>query len=80
VISFGSPTNHAISEGFWDAPKHSKTSDGREVSVEPGKGENEGWSKPSLVEPDGAKIVSARHSPGMHGGYWTIEVIVPIAK
>ena len=76
VVSFGSPTNRAISEGYWEDPKSSKASDGRAVTVEPGK--SAGWGKPAIVEPEGAKVISSRHSPGMHGGYWTIEVVVPI--
>lgn len=80
VISFGSPTNRAIREGYWSSPKSSQTSDGRKVTVEPGQGEyGDDWNKPVVVEPEGAKIISSRHSPGMHGGYWTIEVAVPIA-
>jgi len=79
VISFGSPTNRAASEGYWEKPKSSQTSDGRVVTVEPGKGEyGADWSKPSVVTPEGAKIISSRHSPGMHGGYQTIEVVVPV--
>ena len=76
IISFGSPTNRSISEGYWDKPKSSQTSNGRMVTVLPGK---EGWHTPEIVEPEGAKVLSAKHSPGMHGGYWTIEVVVPIA-
>lgn len=81
VISFGSPTNRAIAEGYWEAPKSSRTSDGRTVTVEPGKGEyGADWANPVVVEPEGAKVISARHTPGMHGGYWTIEVVVPTAS
>jgi len=80
VISFGSPTNRAIREGYWSSPKSSQTSDGRKVTVEPSKGEyGADWYKPVVVEPEGAKVISVRHSPGMHGGYWTIEVAVSIA-
>jgi len=78
VISFGSPTNRSIREGYWEKPKSSQASDGRAVTVEPGKGEyGADWYKPVAVEPEGAKVISARHSPGMHGGYWTIEVAMP---
>jgi len=74
IISFGSPTNRAIKEGYWKQPKSSQTSDGRTVTVAPGS--NGGWDNPVIIEPDGAKIISSTHSPGMHGGYWTIEVEV----
>jgi hypothetical protein len=81
VISFGSPTNRAISEGYWEKPKSSQASDGRTVTIEPGKGEyGSDWGTPSVVEPEGAKVLSSRHKPGMHGGYWTVEVVVPISS
>lgn len=80
IVSFGSPSNRSISEGYWGKPKSSQSSDGRAVTVNPGKGDDgtTDWGNPIPVEPEGAKIVSSKHSPGMHGGYWTIEVIVPI--
>ena len=77
VISFGSPTNRAIREGYWDSPKSGQASDGRKVVIEPGNGG--GWDEPVVVEPEGTKVLSARHSSGMHGGYYAIEVVVPTA-
>lgn len=79
IISFGSPTNRAISEGYWESPKSSKTSDGQAVTIAPfrGDGDND-WYHPVVIEPEGSSILSAKHSPGMHGGYWAIEVIVPM--
>lgn len=78
VISFGSPNKRAISEGYWEKPKSFQTSDGRTVTVEPSKGQyGVDWDKPLVVTPEGAQIISSRHQPGMHGGYWTIEVAVP---
>ena len=76
VISFGSPNGRAIRDGYWEKPKSSQTSDGRAVTVEPNSGGD--WSNPVVVEPRKAKIISTRHSPGMHGGYWAIEVVVPL--
>jgi len=111
IVSFGSPSNRAIREGFWQTPKSARTSDGRIVTVRPGSMSAEeakhlseawgvrrnytpdsaevrrfqndlasrvGWDYPEVVEPDGAVIISAKHSPGTHGGYWAIEVLVPI--
>jgi len=75
VISFGSPSNRAISEGYWESPKKGATSDGREGVIAPGEG---GWLNPMVIEPEGAKILSSRHSPGMHGGYYAVEVAVPV--
>jgi len=78
IISFGSPTNRARQEGYWDAPKSAQTTNGQKVTVKPDQGQyGPDWDKPSVVEPVGAKILSSRHQPGMHGGYWTIEVAVP---
>ncbi len=81
VISFGSPTNRSIREGYWEKPKSAQASDGRTVVVAPTAGQYEpNWYSPVVVEPEGAKVLSSRHSPGMHGGYWTIEVVVPITS
>ena len=77
VISFGSPTNRAIREGYWSSPKSGQVSDGRKVVVEPGNGGD--WSNPVVIEPEGTKVLSSRYSPGMHGGYYTVEVVVPTA-
>ncbi|MDP2689062.1 MAG: hypothetical protein Q8P48_03005 [Deltaproteobacteria bacterium] len=81
VISFGSPTNRAIREGYWEKPKSSQASDGRTVTVEPSKGEyGPDWYKPTVTEPEGGRVISSQHRPGMHGGYWSIEVAVPVAS
>jgi hypothetical protein len=80
IVSFGSPTNRAISAGYWSLPKSGRTSDGRTVTVVPGQrasGEPD-WSAPVVVEPAGANVISSRHKPGMHGGYWTVEVAAPL--
>jgi len=68
--------NRAIQEGYWEQPKSFRTSDGTTVTVKPGPRRD--WYNPEIVEPEGAKIISSAHSPGMHGGYWTIEVLVPV--
>jgi hypothetical protein len=71
VVSFGAPTRRASAAGFWDAPKSGRTAAGDVVTVAPP------WAAPVVVEPQGARIISSRQSPGMHGGYWSIEVAVP---
>lgn len=76
IVSFGSPTNRQIANGYWDLSKRAQTSNGIDVIVEPGP---DGWGKPVVVEPEGAKVIGAKSSPGMHGGYWNIEVLVPIS-
>ena len=75
IVSFGSPSNRPIAEGWWDAPKSATTSWGAKVVVQPG-GEK-GWASPEVIEPKESKIISSRSSPGMHGGYVTVEVAVP---
>ena len=80
VISFGSPSRRDIRDGFWEKPKRGRTSDGREVIVRPtivdGRAD---WSDPIIETPAGAKVVTCRQRPGMHGGYWTVEVAVPLS-
>jgi len=77
IVSFGRPTNRQRrEEDYWAKPKTAQTSDGRTVVVEPGPGPD--WSKAKAVAPEGAKVLDCRHRPGMHGGYWAIEVAVPI--
>jgi len=79
IISFGSPTNRAIREGFWSSPKTGRTTDDQQVIVEPSQGEyGPDWTNPVVVKPEGATVIAARSSPGMHGGYRTIEVAVPV--
>ena len=75
VVSFGSPTNRQIAGGWWELPKSAETADGRLVTVTAGPDND--WSCPVIVAPDGATVVASVHSPGMHGGYWAIEVVVP---
>lgn len=78
VVAFGAPTNRAIREGYWAAHKTAQASDGRLVVVQPSDGpDGPDWSQASVVAPSGATVMSSRHRPGMHGGYWTVEVAVP---
>jgi len=78
TISFGSPTNRQIAEGYWDTPKSGYTADGAiEVIVAPNNGPDK-WYQPIVLAPDGAQIISAKRSPGRHGGYVTVEVAVPV--
>ncbi len=78
IISFGSPSNRAIREGFWEDTQSAKTSDGRTVIVQPS---SEGWAHGAeVVEPVGAHILDIVWSPGMHGGYYAVHVAVPLAR
>lgn len=76
IISFGSPTNRRIKEGFWKNPQERNTSTGIKVVVAPSS--NDDWSKPVLIEPENGKILTSYTTPGHHGGYVTIEVAIPI--
>jgi len=75
IVSFGAPTRREMDNGYWDQPKSASTSDGRQVTIAPGPG---WWAEPVVIEPEGARIISSRHTPGMHGGYWAVEVAVPL--
>lgn len=50
-----------------------RTCDGRIVTIAP----NPDWYTPTVVSPEGCKIVSSGHKPGMKGGYYNVEVVVP---
>ncbi len=79
VISFGAPTNRAIREGWWSQPKSGRTTDGKNVVIAPADGEyGPDWGNPVVVEPEGATIIATKRTPGMHGGYWAVEVAVPV--
>ncbi|BFT94992.1 MAG: hypothetical protein MNSN_01920 [Minisyncoccus archaeiphilus] len=79
IVSFGTPTNRSIREGYWEQEKSSQTSDGQPVVIVPAKGEfGPDWNNPSVLSPEGSRVVSSVHKPGMHGGYWTVEVMVPV--
>jgi hypothetical protein len=75
VVTFGSPTRRQSREGYWSQPKFGKTTDGRRVVVQPGP---KGWGEAVAVEPEGARVVGCRHSPAMHGGIWSIEIMIPM--
>lgn len=80
LVCFGSPTNRQIAAGWWKEPKSARTADGEvTVTVAPTIGDDDRpeWSKPVVVTPADATIVSSRHRSGMHGGTWTVEVGVP---
>jgi len=80
VISFGSPSNRAIREGYWSESKFGQTSNGVVVEVVPTNPDSQypDWNNPTVTQPQGAKIISSKHSSGMHGGYWAVEVAVPM--
>lgn len=74
-VSFGAPTNRAIANGYWETPKSAYASDKSEVIVAPGEN---GWNNPVLIQPKNGNIISNQYSPGMHGGYRHIKVLITI--
>lgn len=74
-IHFGSPTNRQIEDGFWETPKEGETTDGRLVRIV--RDDSEGWHKPRAVEPEGAVVVGVKKTPGHHGGWYEVQVVVP---
>ncbi len=73
TVSFGSPTNRAIREGYWESPKGIPGYNA-EIRL---KDRSQGWSEGNIevVGISGA-ILSVKHSAGMHGGYYAVSVAV----
>ncbi len=72
-ISFGSPTNRAIRDGFWERPKSIPGYKAEIRLINP----DEGWSKDNIdVVGISGKVLSVSHSSGMHGGYYSVLVVV----
>lgn len=71
TVSFGSPNNRAIREGYWESPK-----------VIPGYNAeirlcdtSKGWVESNInVVGISGTILSVKHSSGMHGGYYAVSV------
>lgn len=77
TVSFGSPTNRQISEGWWDAPKRIPGCDGAEIRLINPK---MGWQE-NNIEVVGIKgtVISVIHSRGRHGGYYAVNVaLIPM--
>jgi len=74
VISFGSPTNRAIRNGYWESDKGGVSSTGVEVLIR--RDAERGWNNPILVKPEDGKILNVEWSPGVHGGYYKVEVAI----
>lgn len=66
--SFGSPTNRAISEGYWSSPKQSPLG---EISLK-GDGNWQTAQASDIICPPGVVVTQVRRSPGMHGGYVSV--------
>ena len=88
IISFGSPTLKQAAAGFWQKEKVGHTTNGVEVIVKPKEVDaanyprdgRSGWYEAEVVSPVGAKIASIKEYPGMHGGSFALEVVVPVGQ
>jgi hypothetical protein len=74
TVSFGCPTNRAISEGYWTSPKEIPGYDDAEICL---KDSSKGWSEGN-IEVIGMQgtVLSVKHARGMHGGYYAVSVAV----
>ena len=75
TVSFGSPTNRAIREGYWESPKEIP---GYEAEIRL-KNVDKGWTEENITIVGAVgTVLSVEHSRGMHGGYYAVSVaIVP---
>lgn len=73
TVSFGSPTNRAIREGYWESPKGIQGYNA-EIHL---KDPSNGWSEGNIeVVGISGTVLSVKHSSGMHGGYYAVSVAV----
>jgi len=73
TVSFGSPSNRAIREGYWESPKGIPDYDA-EIRL---KDREQGWNEGNIeIVGISGTILSVKHSSGMHGGYYAVSVAV----
>lgn len=73
TVSFGSPSNRAIREGYWESPKGIPGYNA-EIRL---KDRSQGWNEGNIeVVGISGTILSVKHSSGMHGGYYAVSVAV----
>lgn len=73
TVSFGSPSNRAIREGFWESPKGIPGYHGEIRKIEA----EQGWVEGNItVVGIAGTVLSVKHSLGMHGGYYAVSVAV----
>jgi len=73
TVSFGSPTNRAIREGYWESPKGIP---GYIAEIRL-KDREQGWNEGNIeVVGISGTVLSVKHSAGMHGGYYAVSVAV----
>jgi hypothetical protein len=73
TVSFGSPNNQAISDGYWESPK---VIPGHEAEIRL-IDSDKGWAEGNIeVVGISGTVLSVTHSPGMHGGYYAVSVAI----
>jgi len=73
TVSFGSPTNRDIREGYWESPKGIPDYNA-EIRL---KDRSQGWNEGNIeVVGISGTVLSVKHSSGMHGGYYGVSVAV----
>ncbi len=75
TVSFGSPTNHAVREGYWESPK-SIPGYNAEIRKIDASGS---WIEGNIVVIGiSGTVLSVKYSSGMHGGYYGVSVgVIP---
>ena len=73
TVSFGSPTNRAIREGYWESPKGIPGYNAEIRKIDP----NGSWAEGNIaIVGISGTVLSVKHSAGMHGGYYAVSVAV----
>lgn len=71
TINFGSPTRREMSDGFWEKPK---SLGDVTISLKDSDGGG-GWNIEN-IDVNKGKILDCTRTPGMHGGYVSVRVMV----
>jgi hypothetical protein len=73
TVSFGSPSNRSIQNGYWESPKGIPGYAAEIRLTDPGVGWMEGNIQVLGIV---GTVLSVKHSSGMHGGYYAVSVAV----
>lgn len=78
VVSFGSPTNRQIREGWWNAPKEISGYEAEIRLIDPEDREGD-WSIDNIeVVGTTGKVISVAYEKGARGGYYSVIVEVTL--
>lgn len=73
TVSFGSPSNRSIREGYWESPKGIPGYNA-EIRL---KDSDKDWAEGNIeVVGISGIVLSVMHAAGMHGGYYAVSVAV----